>query len=213
MVRIALARFSTVTALILVMLQPCFAETCTYTDWAWHVETGKAVNITQVKTSRDHLGPDQFHPELPCSICAEDMETITLPGVQPFQMCRVIAPAVKAALSAAQADGFPIEEIIGYRVGRSKGPINDQGLRTQYSHHSFGLALDINPPKNGLYDQCPEFGPDCRLRIGGAWQPGRPGTVSPGTLPYIYLTEIGMKWGGELPGQQKDFMHFSLSGD
>ena len=177
------------------------------------MESGKAVNITQVKTSRDQLSPEQYHPELPCSVCLEDMETITLPGVEPFQMCRVIAPAIQSALSDAQAQGFRFDKIMGYRVGRTKGPIDDQGLRTQYSHHSFGLALDINPGRNGLYDNCPEFGSNCRLRIGGAWMPGRDGTVTPISPPFLNLTDLGMKWGGDLAGNQKDFMHFSISGD
>jgi len=131
------------SAALLICETALAGETCTYTDWAWHVPSGQ------------------------CSICIEDMTEVNVPGQQPVLMCHVIAPAVEAALIAAQDSGFEIESLTGYRVGRTKGSLDEDGRRTEYSHHSFGLAIDINADKNGLYDRCIEFGPACRLRRGG----------------------------------------------
>jgi len=84
--------------------------------------------------------------------------------------------------------------------------------RTQYSYHSFGVAIDINAEQNGLYGNCVTFSDACQLRRGGPWRPGRPGTITLGDPIYDGLTDIGLRWGGEIAGRQKDFMHFSLTG-
>jgi len=63
-----------------------------------------------------------------------------------------------------------------------------------------------------VLDRCFEWGPDCRLRIGGEWNPRNPLSISEGSAPHHHLTDIGLHWGGALEGRQKDFMHFSLTG-
>lgn len=188
------------------------ASTCTFTDWDWHSESQKAVNIRDVKMDRTELTPEQIHPTLPCSICREDQRRVKIGSVETY-VCHIIANDIQSILEATVASGFQLDKLVGYRVGKTKGPVDSQGLRTEYSHHSFGLALDINPDKNGLYDRCSIFSSGCRLRRGGHWRPGIPGTVTPESDIYHGFNSIGLKWGGELKGQQKDFMHFSLSGD
>lgn len=188
------------------------AANCTYTDWEWHSEMGRAVNVREISTQRTNLLPSQIHPALPCSICREDQVSVTVGDVS-TSVCHIIAEDVQYALTQASEFGFEINTLIGYRVGKTKGPLNAQGLRTEYSNHSFGLALDINPERNGLYDRCIQFSNDCRLRRGGPWQPGRAGTVTQDSVIYDALTHAGLKWGGELEGYQKDFMRFSLGGD
>ena len=71
----------------------------------------------------------------------------------------------------------------------------------------------VNAGLNGLYDRCTEFSGSCRLIRGGEWRPSAPGGISPDAPLYEELTGIGWRWGGELSGRQKDFMHFSLTGD
>ena len=148
-----------------------------------------------------------------CTVCEEDQATIRVGKIPPFRICNLFAAEVRQALERALDAGFPIDEIVGYRVGKSKGPVDDAGLRTQFSNHSFGIALDINPRLNGLYTSCFRFGPACRLLRGGEWRPDVPGTVTRDSSVYAAFRGIGWKWAGELAGRQKDFMHFSLSGD
>jgi len=100
-----------------------------------------------------------------------------------------------------------------WRKRSDLGPLDDRGLRTDYSNHSFGVAVDINAEANGLYDRCMEWGPECRLRLGGEWDPHNPLSVVEGNAPHRHMTDIGLLWGGALEGRQKDFMHFSLTGN
>lgn len=189
------------------------SETCTYSDWSWDTQAGQVVDFKTVHTTKDQLSEEQRHPELPCTICREDMIEIQIEELEPFSVCHIVAPAIEEALHRALDDGFPITTVTAYRVGRTKGPVDDQARRTQYSHHSFGLAIDINAHANGLYGNCFEFGPDCILRRGGIWHPDNPEAIAPGSPIYMSMQNIGFLWGGELYGRQKDFMHFSLSGD
>lgn len=189
------------------------SEPCTYSDWAWDVNAQQAVDFQTVTTTKDQLSDQQRHPELPCSICREDMREVIIADLEPVLMCRVIAGAVEKALLQAAEEGFPINSLTGYRVGRTKGAIDPQGRRTEYSHHSFGLAIDINAEANGLYGNCIAFGAACRLRRGGRWNPANPASITPDSYIYGALRGVGLQWGGELYGRQKDFMHFSLSGD
>ena len=110
------------------------------------------------------------------------------------------------------ASGEPVTEVTAYRPGKTKNPLDAKGNRTGFSNHAYGAAVDINRSKNGLYDKCPKFGPGCRRIQGGQWRPGSPGTLSKDSSIVRVLREAGFKWGGEIDGMQKDFMHFSPSG-
>ena len=137
-----------------------------------------------------------------------------------FQVCWVYADDVKAALDAVAADGsFTITVFDGYRAGRTRGKVKD-GKRTGWSNHAFGTALDINADDNGLYRKCNIDGEptldkieDCKLSNGGKWNPDkRPKTsiVKDGVV-YREFTTF-WKWGGEIDGNIRDLMHFSLDG-
>lgn len=166
-----------------------------------------------VKLPREDLSADQQHPDLPCSVCREDQETLTLSNGMNVTVCRVLAGRFERALEDTLESGFQIQTLTGYRVGRTRGPLNDLGLRTQYSHHSFGVAIDINAAANGLYSHCVVWDADCQLRRGGPWNPNNPLSIVPTKDPYLAFDSYGFLWGGELEGRQKDFMHFSLTGD
>jgi hypothetical protein len=84
----------------------------------------------------------------------------------------------------------------------TKGEVDDVGNRTQFSLHSYGVALDINRRQNGLYDHCDVFGPDCRLMQRGAWRPGRPGSLTADGPFVLALERIGLQWGGTVAGRQ-----------
>jgi len=109
-------------------------------------------------------------------------------------------------------DGEPIYEVKGYRVGLTRGKVDEQGNRTDFSNHSYGVAIDINENANGLYENCISFSESCILRKGGKWNPQKPTSLTKDSLTVRRFKEAGFLWGGEILGQQKDFMHFSLTG-
>lgn len=119
---------------------------------------------------------------------------------------------MRAELSELLQSGEKIYEVVGYRVGMTRGNVDQDGNRTVFSNHSFGTALDINPGQNGLYENCVQFGPNCRLIRGGAWKQGREGTLTVDSATVQGMQRLGLRWGGEIKGRQKDFMHFSITG-
>ncbi|GJL93467.1 M15 family metallopeptidase [Hyphococcus sp.] len=188
-------------------------QTCTYADSTWSAAERRAVDISEVEKPYAALSDDERDGLTGCSICREDQVEIVLPGVEPFQVCKAVADDVETALRRAMDAGFKIDTVTGYRAGRSKGVLDAQGRRTEYSNHAFGLAIDVNAETNGLYDRCTEFSRACRLIRGGEWRPSAPVGISPDTPFYEEMRAMGWQWGGELSGRQKDFMHFSPSGD
>jgi hypothetical protein len=170
------------------------------------------VNHRVVAKTRGELSDAETGTVPGCSVCEEDQDWIQIPGVERFRICRKFKKPIEALLLQSAKRGFPLKEIVGYRVGKSKGPIDKNGLRTQFSNHSFGVSIDINASFNGLYENCKIFSEKCRLLRGGTWRPG-PEQVTLHSVIYQSFRELGWKWGGELLGLQKDFMHFSPSGD
>jgi hypothetical protein len=188
------------------------SETCSYETWDWDTIKKKSVNWKSVSKNKSEINANERGEVPGCSVCAEDQTRITLPGLPVFQICRRFENAIVQSIQEALHAGFPIKSIVGYRVGKSKGPIDAQGLRTQFSNHSFGVAIDFNSENNGLYDNCASFGPSCRLLRGGGYDPQASASISPLASIYLAMMKNGFKWGGEINSQQKDFMHFSLSG-
>ena len=188
-------------------------NSCTYSTWAWSTIEKKAMNHQNIIKPRSQLTHFERDKKSPCTICKEDQEWIHIEGIPPFQICRHFAERVREVLLASLKQGFPIYEVIGYRVGKSKGSIDKKGLRTVYSHHSFGTAIDINPKSNGLYENCLAFSPKCRLLRGGHWKNINPASIKKESIIYHEFRNMGWLWGGEIKGQQKDFMHFSATGD
>ena len=196
--------------LILLFITNLFAQDCHYQNWDWSVRERRPVNIQRVTTAKSKLTQEERGPYEGCTVCEEDQTEIRVADLR-FKMCRRHAQRAAEALRQLHKQGFPLKELEGYRVGKSKGPVDARGLRTQFSHHSYGVALDINASLNGLYENCVSFSPSCRLLRGGVYNPKISGTITP-AIADIFKSQ-GFKWGGELPGQQKDFMHFSPTGD
>lgn len=187
-------------------------KTCTYEVYNWNVREHRAVNFSRVAHPYSELKKEEQDPATGCTVCLEDQVELSLPGLKPFLVCRLEAPAVKAALEKLLAAGEPVTEVTGYRPGRTKNPLDKAGNRTGFSNHAYGAAVDINRSKNGLYENCPSFGPGCRLIQGGPWRPGAKGALTADSPIVRAMREAGFKWGGEIPGRQKDFMHFSSGG-
>lgn len=186
---------------------------CSYDTYQWSTRERRAVNHRQVSHPYHELAPEEVDPLTGCSVCREDQVELHLPGIEPFLVCHVVADTIEGALRELIAAGEPIRQVIGYRVGMTRGDTDAQGLRSRFSNHAFGIAIDINPQANGLYDRCTHFGPECRLIRGGEWQPRQQmASLAPDGTVVRRLKREGFKWGGEIRGRQKDFMHFSPSG-
>ena len=186
-------------------------KTCTYQVFNWNIYSKGPVNQGRVAHPYSELKPDETDPGTGCTVCLEDQELVKA-GTIEFYACRKIVPGLKAALAKLAAAGAPILEVTGYRPGKTKNPLDKKGNRTGFSNHAYGAAIDINRSVNGLYDKCFKFGPGCRLIQGGPWKLGNKGALSADSEIVKAMKEAGFKWGGEIEGAQKDFMHFSPSG-
>ena len=187
-------------------------RTCTYSTYKWNVELRKAVDYRQVKHSYQQLSDDEIDRATGCTVCEEDQINIYVADLHPVKLCKKYANHIESLLSQLHSEGEVITKLVGYRVGMTRGDVDESGNRTQFSNHSFGIALDVNDEQNGLYGNCLEFGAQCELRKGGRWEPGFPGALTYYSPVVLELKNIGLKWGGEIQGWQKDFMHFSPSG-
>ena len=185
---------------------------CTYTTYKWNTHLRRAIDYRTVRHPYSDLQPAEIHEATGCTVCEEDQVEIGLPGIDAFRVCRILKAEIRMALVAAMEEGQEIFSVTGYRVGMTKGGIDADGNRTQFSNHSFGVAIDINDRQNGLYDHCATFGPGCRLLKGGTWSPSREGSLTFDSPVVKALKGVGLRWGGEIEGNQKDFMHFSPSG-
>ncbi len=201
--------------------EPPSKEPCTYRTYEWDVKLKKGTGHRLVSKTRGELADDERDPDDPrCTVCSEDQWTVRVKGVEPFRVCRHHMPKVKHALETARAAGFRLETVVGYRVGRTRGSVVGN-KRTMFSNHSYGTAVDINSRQNGMYRHCrsdklPSSAADvkrCKLAMGGPWDPDRDPKrtiVRGGALHNAFAPQ--WRWGGDLPGRLKDFMHFSLTG-
>jgi len=185
---------------------------CTYEVYNWNIRKKRAVNIKKVKHPYSELTAEERDPATGCTVCLEDQELLKIGKLKPFYACRKISGVLRAALEKLIADGEPVLEVTAYRPGRTKNPLDKKGNRTGFSNHAYGVAVDINRSKNGLYDKCFKFGPGCRLIHGGRWKPGVKGTLTKDSAIVKEMKAAGFKWGGGIEGDQKDFMHFSSFG-
>jgi len=187
-------------------------QLCSYQTFSWDTRLKKSVGHARVEKPRSQLTAAEIDAATGCSVCEQDQRPIVIPPLEPFRVCHSLAPRLERVLRRLLRDGAPIEKIDGYRVGRTRGEIDAAGLRTEFSNHSYGIAIDVNADSNGLYGNCIEFGPGCRLIRGGRWDPRNAASLRADGAIVRGLESIGLAWGGEIAGWQKDFMHFSISG-
>jgi hypothetical protein len=186
--------------------------TCTYEVRTWNVHQKRSVEVKTVQHPYAALKPEEIDLETGCTVCSEDQVLISIPSFPPLSVCHTLAPQVRAVLEELKRKNAPLFSLVGYHVIKSRGPLDTQGNRTEFSNHSYGTAIDINPEQNGLYDQCIQFNPLCRLIRGGERRPGTKGTLEASDDIVTVFKNAGFRWGGEIAGKQKDFMHFSSTG-
>jgi len=189
------------------------ADICHYQSYRWNTITQQAEDFESVTKPYTDLEPGEFDAKTGCSVCIEDQRLITIANLKPVRICKQFSGQIEWILSRAIADGFQLKQFRGYRVGRTRGVVDAAGKRTEFSNHSYGIAIDINSASNGLYENCIEFSGQCVLRRGGEWRPGENlQSIRTDSLLVGLMKDSGFKWGGEIAGRQKDFMHFSVSG-
>ena len=187
-------------------------EICTYQTYDWNIYTQQAENFETIQKPYTALSDNEIDKQTGCTVCQEDQVQISIENIPPFKICRKLAGDIQAALEESISLGQSVIEVVGYRVGKTKGNVDQQGNRLQFSYHSYGTAIDINPDFNGLYENCMTYGPQCRLIKGGGWHPDHPESLQANAPIVQIMRSIGFYWGGEMAGMQKDFMHFSLTG-
>ncbi len=203
---------------------PAFEESpsdpCHYTSYAWDTRIQKATGRVAYAKTKGELTPEERDPHDPrCTVCSEDQVEIALPHLPKIRICKYYADQVREALMKIDADpSFTIHQLEGYRPGKTRGPIVD-GKRSQFSNHSYGTAIDINAGQNAMYNKCKGPRKDetdldgCKKSIGGPWRPKANPKESIARGGVVYTAFSFWKWGGDLPGQLKDFMHFSITGE
>ncbi len=201
-----------IACVLLSALPTSASERCSYSTYRWHAPTRQAVSHQRISKPRAALRPDERDNETGCTVCEEDQVELRLPGLHPFKVCKLLASRYRQALADLAALNAPVRDVVGYRVGMTRGELDAEGYRTGFSNHSFGIALDINTEQNGLYDNCIKFGPHCRLIKGGPWDPRQPTSLTIDSVIVQTFKKYGFRWGGEIAGKQKDFMHISPTG-
>ena len=185
---------------------------CSYQTYTWNTNEKKAVHYQLINKNYKELTAEEVDAFTGCSVCEQDQSLINIPPVIPFKVCHVIAPSLSKIITKLLHQGQALHSITGYRVGKTRGDLDKNGNRTKFSNHSYGIAIDINEAENGLYDNCLRFNRQCRLIRGGHWVPGKSASLTKDSEIVRALDAIGLKWGGVIPGKQKDFMHFSPTG-
>jgi len=190
---------------------------CHYEVWDWNTHQRKMEHKRKIIKLRSELNTNELGRIKGCTICEEDQVEIMInPQTRlKFKICKQYETQVRIILKELAFQKFPIQSIVGYRPGYTRGPFNQSGHRTQLSHHSFGVAIDINSEFNGLYDHCFKFDHNCVLIKGGEYRPtsAHLGVITKDSSAYKTFQKYGWKWGGEMQGKQKDFMHFSITGE
>lgn len=187
------------------------AKLCTYKYRIWNVKEKRSIREVNIQKPYVDLLPTEIGP-LGCTPCQEDQTEILLIDKNKLTICKKIATKIQNAINTAIIKGLKITSLKGYHPQMSRGKIMPNGDRTELSNHSFGVALDVNPEHNGLYDQCVEWGPQCRLLMGGRYNPNSKDAIKSSDHIVMELKLIGLEWGGKIAGKQKDFMHFSPTG-
>jgi hypothetical protein len=188
---------------------PC--PVCEYDTYAWSTTEGRSVDHQHVEKDRRQLVSDEISALDPrCTICECDQVRVTLSNGVHFDMCWAWAEQVRGALERALAQGAIIEDVKGYRPGRTGGRTDSAGRRTEYGSHAYGIALDINRDYNGMYSS------SGRRLHGGSYDPDRypRRTITHASPIYQQLRRIGWGWAGDYVDElgYADWMHFSING-
>ncbi len=132
------------------------------------------------------------------------------------------AQAVAGVFEALFREGFAIERMrpvheYGGSDDRSMAANNTSAFNCravtgggQFSQHSYGNAIDLNPLTNPYVKGSLVLPPGGKAFVDREQQV--PGLVRAGDAAVTAFAEIGWKWGGDWTGAKKDYQHFSSNG-
>ena len=110
-----------------------------------------------------------------------------------------LADDVANIFAEIEASGFPIKSAACYNWRGMAGNTNTT------SHHSYGVACDINPNENYMIR-------DGVIISGSYWKPGEdPYSIEENGSVVSIFAKYGWVWGGSWKSS-KDYMHFSFTG-
>lgn len=114
---------------------------------------------------------------------------------------KAVVQDVQDVFQTAQNAGFKIYEAGGYAFRRM-----NNGSGASLSHHSYGIAIDINVNEN--YSRSGN-----KIYAGSFWNPSTSEYSIPrdGVLVKAFEAK-GWTWGGNWSGSYQDYMHFSFTG-
>ena len=114
-----------------------------------------------------------------------------------------LAKDVQEVFKATQDAGFKIYEVGGYCYRY----MNNGAVPKKLSHHSYGVAVDINVNENYSRN-------GSKIYAGSFWNPSKSEYSIPknGALVKAFKAK-GWKWGGNWSGNYQDYMHFSFTGN
>ncbi len=197
--------------LVLLSLPLRAQEVCHYSYTVWNTRIQKSEGPYRVSKPSSELTQTEKGVQ-GCSVCESDQILVKLSDQHEVKLCKRFASKFQSVLEHYLKQGGIIKTLTGYRPSISKGAIDSNGRRTEFSRHAYGLALDLNENHNGLYDQCINWGPSCRLIKGGKYSKKDPLSIQADSLIVRLFKQEGLEWGGKIHGFQKDFMHFSPDG-
>ena len=113
-----------------------------------------------------------------------------------------LAADVQKALQKAQDQGFKVYSATGYSYR-----VMNNGGSGKLSHHSYGVAIDINVNENYSHRGSTVY-------AGSFWDPSRSEfSIKRNGVLVNAFREIGWSWGGNWSGNYQDYMHFSYTGN
>ncbi len=171
--------------------------------------SGSSLDPSIVNASRDEKLKYLFPDGLPTS--KSEMQrylttiSITAPDANGVyhtfntQVHKEVANDVQNAMQEIINAGFPINSFACYSWrGMS-------GNRDVTSHHSYGVACDINPDQNYQIK-------NGQILVGSYWKPGEdPYSIAENSVVVTTFAKYGWSWGGSWTSS-KDYMHFSFTG-
>ena len=115
---------------------------------------------------------------------------------------KALVKDIQDVFQIAQNGGFKI-----YQAGAYSFRSMNNGGSGRLSHHSYGVAIDINVDENYSHR-------GGKVYAGKFWDPSRSEYSIPkdGILVQAFKAK-GWKWGGDWSGNYQDYMHFSFTGN
>ena len=115
------------------------------------------------------------------------------------QVHKAVASDIQNAMQEIVNAGFPINSFYCYSWRGMAGN------RNTTSHHSYGVACDINPTQNYMIR-------NGQVISGSYWKPGKdPYSITSNGIVVTTFAKYGWIWGGSW-SSSKDYMHFSFTG-